>query len=184
MDFNRRLASGRLAEVLGAPALEIDRMTRRIGFRRAAEMDAATALDEERVVLESFAAGVNAYIERCKLPLEFTILRFRPEPWKPADTLSFGRFLGWTLAGNWDSELVRSWTIERFGAKVMTEFEPVYPEGGPLIVPPGTEASGVRPDLSRDFAQVEEIAGLIGQGLSNNWAVDGQKSRQEAAACR
>ncbi len=176
MDFNRRLASGRLAEVLGEPALEIDRMTRRIGFRRAAELDARTALDEERVVLESFAAGVNAYIERCKLPLEFSILRYRPDPWKPADTLSFGRFLGWTLAGNWDSELVRSWTIERYGAKVMAEFEPVYPEGAPLIVPPGTEASGVRPDLSRDFEQVEEIVGLIGQGLSNNWAVDGQKS--------
>src|SRR3990172_5244690 len=32
MDFNRRLASGRLAEVLGEPALEVDRMTRRIGF--------------------------------------------------------------------------------------------------------------------------------------------------------
>src|SRR3990172_4699935 len=32
MDFNRRLASGRLAEVLGGPAPEVDRLTRRIGF--------------------------------------------------------------------------------------------------------------------------------------------------------
>lgn len=176
MDFNRRLASGRLAEVLGEPALEIDRMTRRIGFRRAAEKDAQEVLEEESVVLDAFTAGVNACIERCKLPLEFSILRYRPDPWKPADTLAFGRFLGWTLAGNWDSELVRSWTIERYSAKVMAEFEPVYHEGGPLIVPPGTEAKGVRPDLSGDFEQVEELVGLIGQGLSNNWAVDGQKS--------
>ena len=176
MDFNRRLASGRLAEVLGEPAVEIDRLIRRAGFRRAAERDNATAVDEERTVLESFAEGVNAYMERCRLPLEFTILRYRPEAWTPEDTLAFGRFLGWTLAGNWDSELMRSWTIERFGAKVMAEFEPVYPAGGPLIVPPGTEATGVRPDLSRDFEQAEELVGLIGQGMSNNWAVDGQKS--------
>ena len=175
MDFNRRLAAGRLAEVLGEPALEIDRLTRRIGFRRTAEEDSRAALDEERTILESFTAGVNAYIERCKLPLEFSILRYRPEPWKPADTLSFGRFMGWTLAGNWDAELIRSWTIERYGAKVMAEFEPAY-LGGPLIVPPGTEAKGARPDLTGDFEQVEELVGLIGQGLSNNWAVDGRKS--------
>ena len=39
MEVNRRAASGTLAELLGEQALEIDRMTRRIGFRRAAERD-------------------------------------------------------------------------------------------------------------------------------------------------
>src|SRR5713226_7453958 len=39
MDFSRRLASGALAEMLGEPALEVDRLVRRAGFRRAAEID-------------------------------------------------------------------------------------------------------------------------------------------------
>ena len=55
---------GRLAELLGEQALEIDRMTRRVGFRRAAERDWLDADAEERAVLEAFAAGVNAYSER------------------------------------------------------------------------------------------------------------------------
>lgn len=176
MEFNRRLASGTLAEVLGEPALEIDRLLRRIGFRRAAEREWPQAPELERTAAEAFAAGVNAYLERGPLPVEFTVLRYRPQPWHPLDSLTFGRFMGWTLAGNWDSEILRSWTIERFGPEVMAELEPRYPQGGPLIVPPGTEAKGAGPDLTEDYRQVAEIVGLVGRAMSNNWAVDGEKS--------
>src|SRR3990170_97368 len=70
MEFNRRLASGALAEVLGEGALEIDRLVRRIGFRRVAEADWPEAEATEKAVLEAFSAGVNAYIERGRLPVE------------------------------------------------------------------------------------------------------------------
>ncbi|HEV8574893.1 MAG TPA: penicillin acylase family protein [Dehalococcoidia bacterium] len=176
MEVNRRAASGTLSELLGEQALEIDRMTRRIGFRRAAERDWREADKEERAALNAYAAGVNAYIARAKMPLEFTILRSRPGPWQPVDSLAFGRLFGWALTGNWDSEIVRSWTIERFGAEVMAELEPNYPAGAPVIVPPGTEAKGIRPDLLDDMRQTEELVGFVGRGASNNWAVDGTKS--------
>jgi penicillin amidase len=176
MEVNRRAASGTLAELLGEQALEIDRLTRRIGFRRAAERDWRDADAEEQSVLEAFAAGVNAYVERAKMPLEFTILRTRPAPWSPVDSLAFGRFFGWALAGNWDSEIVRSWTVERFGPEIMAEIEPGYPAGAPVIVPPGTEAKGVRPELLEDFQQTAELAGFVARGTSNNWAVDGSKT--------
>jgi len=176
MELNRRAACGTLSELLGEESLEIDRMTRRIGLRRAAERDWREADAEERMALEAYSAGVNAYMARAKMPLEFTILRFRPEPWTPVDSLAFGRLFGWALTGNWDSEIVRSWTIERFGAEVMAELETVYPAGAPVIVPPGTEAKGVRPDLLEDLRQAEELVGLPKRGASNNWAVDGTKS--------
>jgi penicillin amidase len=176
MEVNRRAASGTLAELLGEEALEIDRLTRRIGFRRAAERDWREADAEERAVLESYSAGVNAYSRRAKMPLEFTILRSRPGPFEPIDSLAFGRFFGWALAGNWDSEIVRSWMVERFGAEVMAELEPGYPAGAPVVVPPGTEAKGIRPELLEDFRQTAELAGLPSRGTSNNWAVDGTKT--------
>jgi len=176
MELNRRAASGTLAELLGEQALEIDRMTRRIGFRRAAERDWREADKEERAVLEAYSAGVNAYLDRAKMPLEFTILRSRPASWTPVDSLAFGRLFGWALTGNWDSEIVRSWTIERYGAEVMAELEPNYPAGAPVIVPPGTEAKGLRPDLLDDLRQTEQLVGFAGRGASNNWAVDGTKS--------
>ncbi len=176
MEFNRRLATGRLAEILGEPALEIDRLVRRVGFHRATEQDWLATTEEEQAVLESFTAGVNAYLKGGKLPLEFTILRTRPRPWKPVDTLAFGRFFGWALAGNWDSEITRSWTVERFGAKLMAELEPRYTAGQPLVVPPGTAATGSGPNLTNDFQQAQDVLTLAAGGMSNNWAVDGHKS--------
>src|SRR3990172_1310616 len=162
MEFSRRAASGTLAELLGEPALEVDRLIRRIGFRRAAARDWETVSDEERAMLEAYSAGVNTYIQRGRTPLEFTILRKRPAPRAPEDTLAFQRFFGWMLSGNWDGEVLRSWTIERFGADLMAEFEPEYPAGGPLIVPPGAEAKGLPANLAKEFLE-EQLIGVAGQ---------------------
>jgi penicillin amidase len=176
MEFNRRLASGTLSEIVGEAALEVDRLVRRIGFRRAAERDWQEADGDERAIVEAFVAGANAYIDQGRLPLEFSLLRRRPAPWHPVDGIALGRFISWTMAGNWDSEILRSWTIERFGPEVTADLEPGYPLDGPVIVPPGTEARGPGPDLSDDFRQAAELIGGLGSGLSNNWVVDGQKS--------
>ncbi len=177
MEFNRRLSSGTLAEVLGEEALEMDRLTRRIGFRRVSERDWPEAETTERAVLEAFSAGVNAYIGGSRLPVEFGILRYRPQPWHPVDTITFGRYMAWTLSGNWDREILRSWTVERFGAKVMAELETPYPAGKPGTVPPGTEAKGAGPSLDEDYKAAADLLGaLAGTGMSNSWVVGGKKS--------
>lgn len=177
MEFNRRLASGTLAEILGEPALDFDRLVRRVGFRRVSERDWEEAEPTERAVLEAFTAGVNAFLATGRLPVEFGLLRHRPAPWHPVDTITFGRLMAWTLAGNWDSEILRSWTVERFGAEVMEELEPMYPSGKPLIVPPGTAARGPGPSLAEDYEAAKELIGaLAGPGMSNSWAVSGKKS--------
>ena len=75
MEFNRRIGNGTLSEVLGEATLSTDRFLRTIGTRRAAEADWAVLDDKRRLALESYAAGVNAFIEshEDRLPLEFTI---------------------------------------------------------------------------------------------------------------
>src|SRR5689334_8656763 len=64
MDFLRRTARGELAEILGAGAVETDKLHRIYGFRRVAEKLFAGAARETREVLESYASGVNAFIEK------------------------------------------------------------------------------------------------------------------------
>lgn len=176
MEFYRRLGLGTLAELLGEQALEVDRLTRRVGFQRAAQRDWAQASELEREVLEAFSAGINAYLASAPLPVEFQILRLRPQPWQPVDTLAFGKFMAWVLNGNWDYEVLRSWTIERFGPELAAELEPAYPRGLPLVVPPGAEAKGSRPPLDEEFGKVQELIVATGRTMSNCWAVDGAKS--------
>jgi penicillin amidase len=177
MELARRAASGSLAEVFGPVALDADRLLRRVGLRRAAEAEFAQLAEEMRENVEAYAAGVNAFIEgnRNRLPPEFLILRFRPQPWTPVDGLTIGKFVGWTLSGNWDTEIVRSWIVERLGPEEAARMEPGYPVGAPLIVPPGAECRGLGAPLLEELRKVQELVGAGGGG-SNNWVVDGHKS--------
>jgi acyl-homoserine lactone acylase PvdQ len=177
MELARRVASGSLAEIFGPVALDADRLLRRVGLRRAAEAELAQVAEAMRENVEAYAAGVNAFIEgnRNRLPPEFLILRFRPQPWTPVDGLTIGKFVGWSLSGNWDTEIVRSWIVERLGPEEAARMEPGYPVGAPLIVPPGAECRGLGAPLLEELRKVQELVGAGGGG-SNNWVVDGHKS--------
>jgi penicillin amidase len=176
MDFYRRLFSGTLAEVVGEPGIQIDRLMRRFGLRRfaAAQLDQVDA--ETMAAIEAYTAGVNAFLGTAggRLPLEFLILRYRPQPWAVADSVAFGKFMGWMLASGWATQIARSELMARLGPEALSELEPLYPEGGLLTVPPGTE---YRRGDAQLLGQYQELAKLAEPGGgSNNWVVDGEKS--------
>ena len=163
MEFQRRLVAGRLAEVLGPDALPIDRWMRILGMRRVAEAEVACWQPDARAEMEAYAAGVNPRIGRGALPVEFTLLRFRPEPWTPADSLSWAKMMAWSLSVNWETELLRAQLIARLGPELAAELEPPPPSRCPTILPrgdmpamllrvddtPGQSAASRRPPISR-----------------------------------
>lgn len=108
MDFLRRTARGELAEVFGAGAVEVDRLHRVYGFRRVAEKLWAGASAHTREVIESYARGVNAWIEQCALPLEFQALRYRPRPWTPIDSIALGKLFAEKLSFTVDADIFRA----------------------------------------------------------------------------
>jgi penicillin amidase len=181
MEFNRRVASGRLSEICGEATLDTDRFIRTLGWRRVAEEEAEGLTGEARSVLEAYSAGVNAFIESHgdRLPLEFTILGVQPEPWTPADSLAWAKVMAWDLGGNWEEELLRAQLIEALGEERAAELAPPYPEDSPLIIPPELGDHG---DLGTTglLAQASRLKGVLGGGGpvvgSNNWVVDGSKS--------
>src|SRR5947207_13500044 len=60
MDYNRRLASGTLAELVGIAALPTDVQLRTLGLPRRAERSYAAASPFFRATLDAYAEGVNA----------------------------------------------------------------------------------------------------------------------------
>ena len=72
MDFNRRQASGTLAELLGPgpnnQVLAGDVQLRTIGLRRAALRSRAAYSPEAIAVLQAYADGVNAFLDTQPLP--------------------------------------------------------------------------------------------------------------------
>ena len=136
MDFQRRFAAGRLSEVVGARALASDRMMRTLGIYRLAEGTVARLSPEVRSAVDAYAAGVNAYIaqHRGAWPLEFYLLRYRPEPWKAADSLVWGRMMGLFLSRNWHEEALRAVLAKRLSAAQLDLLFPPYPEDAPTTL--------------------------------------------------
>src|SRR5581483_12452722 len=60
MDYNRRLASGTVAELLGTAALPTDVQLRTLGLRRSAQRSYDAASPFFRAVLEAYTEGINA----------------------------------------------------------------------------------------------------------------------------
>ena len=178
MDNQRRLVSGRLAEVLGEVALPLDRWIRVVGMRRVAEQEVSLISAATRANLEAYAAGVNTRIAQGNLPVEFTLLRCKPEPWTVADTLCWIKYLSWSLSVNWEAELLRAHLIDHLGPEQAAELEPAYPRHMPTIVPPGVDLGGIgreaqkRADAARPFTGPPAQGGLG----SNNWVVSGTRT--------
>src|SRR5881227_2275607 len=178
MELNRRISSGRLSEIFGELALETDRFARRLGMHRASS-DAAMQLPEHsKRIFDAYAQGVNAFIERnqYKLPVEFTILRFKPEPWRIEDSIQWSKVMGWNLGGNWETEVIRARIVAKLGSERAAKLEAGYDPNHPLIIPPGVEYQGINLGMLEQYEQLKQLSGFGMLGASNNWVVDGTMS--------
>ena len=118
LDLMRRASRGQLSEIVGPLALNIDKQFRTLGFSRAAERDFAAMDKDSRTLMEAYARGVNHFIEQHQesLPLEFSLLKYKPQPWQPTDSLVIAGYMYQTLTDTWERELNRAKVQDRVGA--------------------------------------------------------------------
>jgi penicillin amidase len=176
MELQRRYGAGRLAEMFGATAIPIDTQMRVLGLYRAAEAAFPTLSPAVRSGIEAYGAGVNAYISGhgLLLPPEFLLLRFKPEPWKPADTLVWGKLMDFQLGGNYRGELLRAQLAQTVSADDMAFLYPDYPKDAPRTLAALAPLYRQLP-LARLYAALPD--GLGPHYASNNWVVDGAHSQ-------
>jgi penicillin amidase len=158
LDLMRRASRGQLSEIVGPLALKSDKQFRTLGFSRAAERDFAAMDKDSRALMEAYAHGVNAFIEQHQksLPLEFTLLKYKPQPWQPTDSLVIAGYMYQTLTDTWERELDRAKVEERVGADRSKDLFAVdapmdhFVVGDPDVPNDGSQASRVDPDDEDD----------------------------------
>ncbi len=163
MELNRRAGSGRLSEVLGKVALERDKFMRNMALGEAALQDFEKLSPEMKELIAAYSDGVNSWMDSRKLnwPFEFLVLRYRPQPWTPLDSLIIKEVMALLLCPDYRSEAVRGKIVEKFGAERALQ---ILEEGIPSP-PSEIEAAS----LSNRFPFPSF------QG-SNNWVVSGNRS--------
>lgn len=192
MEFQTMAASGRISEIVGEIALDLDRMARRKGLPHAAEvaMQYLEKHEPETIrLVEAYADGVNQYIENltpARLPLEYKILNYRPEPWSAYKSMLLLKYMADMLVGDKDLEFTN--LRKKLGLSVLDKLYPDFPlDNDPIIEAskkwdfealPVQKPSGISyPDDSIDFPNLPQP--VEGTG-SNNWAVHGSKTASGA----
>src|SRR5215468_9699477 len=113
MELSRRSGQGRLSEIFGERTLGTDVFLRTLDLYGHAERSLAALTAEDRADLDAYAAGINAFIGRRtgwfepRLPPEFLVLRHKPEPWRPVDSMVIAKLMALQLGANINHELAR-----------------------------------------------------------------------------
>lgn len=204
LEFNRRLMRGELAEILGPDALDTDRLIRTLGILRAADQQLRRLPEEDRIALEAYADGINAFHDSDVQALqpEFHLLRVRPGRWTPFDSVGWSIMMALDLSGNWGNEFARLSAAQVLDTAQLWQLLPAY-DGEPpasqsdlarlyneLGVYRGASAKAAGSSASEASAQAPSQQVPIREGLSgwrdwgltegigsNNWVVAGSRSQ-------
>ena len=199
MDFETRVASGRLSEIAGADKLPIDRMFRRLGMVYGAEKTEAainTNNPTMKATVDAYTAGVNAYIKQldpADLPFEFKLMNYAPEEWTPKKTYLFLMFMSYDLTGRSASvDLQMSNTRDYLGYDLFDQLYTNKQDSLDPIIPITTqyEKPSIVPlkPLNADSAYLHKANSIAFNTVdmpeapdknngSNNWAVSGTKTK-------
>jgi len=187
MDFQTRFAAGRISEIVGKKAIELDKYQRRMGMVFGAERSLEGMMEdpESREMILAYTEGINAYIRSlsaAQLPIEYKILDFKPEEWTPIKCALLLKQMSAVLAMGSD-EFYMTNIRNKFGADVVKDLFPDYPFKEDPIIPVGTKwnfdplpipkaPASLNETLSSTIKTTQKEEGIG----SNNWALSGSKT--------
>jgi penicillin G amidase len=172
-----RSVRGTLSEAIGVQGLSVDRLSRRVGFKRAAEEHLGDLDDDVREMFVAFAAGINAgrEIGLKRAAHEFSLRRIDPTDWTASDALGYLKFMSMVISTNWAEELARYQILIRDGIDSLDVLEPGSKANLTVTNPPGETAVESTITLLDEARSVIRELGIEADG-SNNWVVSGSRT--------
>jgi penicillin G amidase len=180
LEYDRRRAAGRWAEVAGPAAVPGDVLARRMAITEAAQADLAVMSASVREMFEAYARGVNAVIASGTRPAELpgTFI----EPWQPWHSVAAYK-VRHILMGQWQHKLTEASVLARVGAEAFSLLDTRSPAGSVLTVPPGGRLSEAIADAVAEVERAAPHLGFLAEAEpgSNAWAVSGRRTAHGGA---
>ena len=195
MEWDRRRALGRWAEVVGPAGLAEDIFFRRLNLADTAQRHWQQLQPETQAMTAAYASGVNAWLtaNARSLPAEFDAHPEPPEPWEPWHSLALYK-VRHLFMGSFARKLWRATLLKAAGPALTLALAPDPLDESPVVPDPPlaghdaktvidllTAASEWLDPFSKDQVSVEETEGIDSAGFdnaefdgaSNSWAVHG-----------
>jgi penicillin amidase len=171
----RILGEGRGSELLEASAemLAIDKFFRRMNWAGGMQQETAKLTPQAKAFCTAYCQGANDYFTK-KIPWEFKLLGYKPEPWKIENIILLARMVGYLTLAQSQAEIERLF-IEMVQAGVSRKkLDELFPE----------ILGGLDIELLKKVKLTERIVPLSVKWnsivprmmASNNWVISGKKT--------
>jgi len=181
MDLIRRATKGRLSEIFGKDYVQTDLFLRSLDMTGKSKKIIEKEDPAILICAQAYCAGVNKYIKDAgnKLPPEFRILSYKPDPWTPEDMANIIGYMGWDLAsGNLDMDISSYRLTQKLGAEKTKQLIPDWKAVKSFVFPDFRLDEKVLKDVDSFIKSMDKLQalGLASFSGSNNWAVTGKRT--------
>lgn len=182
LELIRRLAGGRLSEVLGNSLLKTDKFFRTIGLNKHAEWSAKEFLKNGKPEIVksalAYVKGVNLFIENGKMPIEFTLMGIPKETFKLEDIFLISGYMSLGFAEGFRHDPMIEAMTQKVGANYMDDLNLGWPAGSVLNK---TDAAVIaqNANFSKEVNLILDkypVSPWIG---SNSWVVSPSKTKNK-----
>lgn len=184
MEMLRRLATGRLSELVGDKALETDKFFRTLSLRDAAKRSLSEIYtdpnDPAVAVASAYVAGINQFLETGKTPLEFDLMGIPKTPFTLEDCLVVAGYMGFSFSEVFKVEPICAAIQQRFGDEYLKDLVTGW-DSAALKIPvtngtPGAAETLLR--LSGALGRMEDFCRPIPPFHgSNSWVLAGSRTK-------
>ena len=177
MELVRRIAAGRLSEILGKELLSVDQFFSGLGIEEAANKTIAS-LDKSSqayVLTQAYLDGVNQFIKNGKTPLEFILLGLEKEKYTIKDIYNVFGYMSFSFAVAHKTDPLLTEIKEKLGAPYLSEL--LGFSGENLTVNKTSIPEKINASISRAVSSIMDdlpVSPFIG---SNSWVIAPEKTK-------
>ncbi len=177
MELVRRIAPGRLSEILGEDLISVDRFFKGIGLedntRKVIENLDKTSLAYSYTM--AYLEGVNAFIKEGDTPIEFTLLGIEKEAYTLEDVLNVYGYMAFSFAQAQKTDPFLQDIKDRLGIDYINELEIKIDSSSTLLKSHKNEGSLVAYSNGvNDILKKLPVPAFIG---SNSWVIGPEKAK-------
>ena len=177
MELVRRIAAGRLSEILGKELLSVDQFFSGLGIEEAANKTIAS-LDKSSqayILTQAYLDGVNQFIKNGKTPLEFILLGLEKEKYTIKDIYNVFGYMSFSFAVAHKTDPLLTEIKEKLGAPYLSEL--LGFSGENLTVNKTSIPEKINATISRAVSSIMDdlpVSPFIG---SNSWVIAPEKTK-------
>ncbi len=183
MEILRRIASGRLSEIVGSKTLKYDEFFRTLQVnktsREAVKMFFSDKNNPYVKNVNNYLKGINEFLHNGKTPVEYQLMGIEKEDFTPEDIFNIAGYMAFSFAEGFKYDPFITKIENTLGEDYLKDIIPSYI--------PGTERIPLNNDSSADFSALSAITenmDNITENLpvpffhgSNSWVLSGSRTK-------